>query len=384
MTDHFAAELHTLARRFADKPTRILPPSQPVWIFGAGQFGRDLCRALQGTGHTVAGFVETRPVAEQVMGLPLVNWQQWSPVHCAAPLCIGIFNRGMPLDTLEALAREAGACDVFLPWDVYHTLQQDLGWRFWLSEPERILGQIDTIANALNCLSDDASKRCLLDIAAFRLGLHTSYGSFRHPENQYFNPLTLDLFRGKPMRFVDGGAYNGDTYQELCKLADVQAAYLFEPDSANFSQLVNHVRGSTHPVQCLPLGLSDGYRILGFSAGQGEGASITEDGTTHIAVTALDDVLAGCSVDFIKLDVEGAEMQALQGAQQLIQRCRPVLALSLYHRPQDLWELPLMLARLCENYRFYIRQHFFNSFDSVLYGVPQSASTALQEGSSPT
>lgn len=370
MTTDFLAELQTLAKRHADKPTKSLPPGQAIWIFGAGQFGRDLCGALQRAGHAVAGFVETKPNATQIMGLPLINWQQWSPAHCAAPLCIGIFNRGTPLDVLKALAREAGASNVFLPWDLYHAFQQDLGWRFWLSEPQRILSHTDAIANALDCLSDDTSKRCLLDIATFRLGLHTPYGSFQHTENQYFNPLTLGAFQGKPIRFVDGGAYNGDTYLELCTLANVQVAYLFEPDSENFSQLVSNMHRTARPVQCMPLGLSDSYRILSFNAGNGEGASITESGNAHIAVTALDDVLAGQTVDFIKLDVEGAESQALQGAQKLIQRSRPVLALSLYHCPQDLWELPVMLAKLCEGYHFYIRQHFFNSFDSVLYAVP--------------
>jgi FkbM family methyltransferase len=222
----------------------------------------------------------------------------------------------------------------------------------------------------MNCLSDDTSKRCLLDIAAFRLGLNTSYGSFHHHENQYFNPLTLEALQGKPIHFVDGGAYNGDTYLELCSLADVQEAYLFEPDASNFAQLVANTRYNERRAQCLPLGLSDHYGILSFSAGNGEGASITANGTSHIAVAALDTVLAGHTVDFIKLDVEGAELQALQGAKQLIQRSRPVLALSLYHCPQDLWELPLMLAAICENYHFYIRQHFFNSFESVLYAVP--------------
>jgi FkbM family methyltransferase len=370
MATDFLAELQTLGKRHANKPTKTLPSGQAVWIFGAGQFGRDLCGALLRAGHTVAGFVETKPNATQIMGLPLINWQQWSPTHCAAPLCIGIFNRGMPMDALEALAREAGASNVLLPWDLYPGLKQDMGWRFWLSEPERILSHTDAIANALDCLSDDPSKRCLLDITLFRLGLHTPYGSFQHTENQYFNPLTLGAFQSKPIRFVDGGAYNGDTYLELCSLADVQTAYLFEPDGANFSQLVRNVHNKARPVQCLPLGLSDSYRILSFSAGNGEGASITESGSGHIAVTALDDVLAGHTVDFIKLDVEGAEVQALKGARKLIQRSRPVLALSLYHCPQDLWELPTMLAKMCTGYRFYIRQHFFNSFDSVLYAVP--------------
>ena len=364
------AELQSLVQRFADKPAKMLPTGQAVWIFGAGLFGRDLCIALQHSGHTVAGVVETTPSATQVLGLPLIHWQQWSAAHSAAPLCIGIFNRGMPLDELETLARQNGACDVFLPWDLYHALKQDLGWRFWLSEPERILSQLGALSKAMDCLSDDASKRCLLDIAAFRLGLNTPYASFHQAENQYFNPLTLDALPGQPIRFVDGGAYNGDTYLELCRLADVQEAYLFEPDSANFAQLVAQSGHSACRAQCLPLGLSDRYEILSFNASHGEGASISENGTAHIAVAALDTVLAGHTVDFIKLDVEGAELQALKGAQQLIQRSRPVLALSLYHCPQDLWELPLTLAGMCEDYHFYIRQHFFNSFESVLYAVP--------------
>ncbi|MBC7618344.1 MAG: FkbM family methyltransferase [Candidatus Saccharibacteria bacterium] len=370
MNTSMQAELQSLVQRFAEKPTRTLPAGKAVWIFGAGQFGRDLCVALQRTGHDVAGFVETKPSVTQVLDLPLFNWQQWSLNHCAAPLCVGIFNRSMPLDELESLACQNGAIDVYLPWDFSHVVKQELGWRFWLSDPKRILSQLGALSNAMDRLSDDASKRCLLDIAAFRLGLNTPYASFHHTVNQYFNPLTLDALQGQSIRFVDGGAYNGDTYLELCSLTNVQEAYLFEPDAANFAHLVSRIDRSARRVQCLPLGLADRYGILSFNAGNGEGASISESGTAHIAVAALDTVLAGYTVDFIKLDVEGAELQALHGARQLIQRSRPVLALSLYHCPQDLWELPLALATMCEDYRFYIRQHFFNSFESVLYAVP--------------
>ena len=268
-------------------------------------------------------------------------------------MCIGIFNRGTPLDRLEALARQSGAEDVYLPWDLYSALKTQMGWRFWLSEPECILDQTDALASVLDCMADAVSQHCILDIAKFRLGLNTAYGSFQHSENQYFNPLTLSEFQGKALRFVDGGAYNGDTYLELCGVSEVEKAYLFEPDVSNFVQLTRQVVRTGREAQCLPLGLSDSYRI-------------------HIAVTALDDVLAGHTVDFIKLDVEGAELQALQGARKLIERSRPVLALSLYHRPQDLWELPLTLVNLCEDYRFHVRQHYFNSFDSVLYAVPHA------------
>jgi FkbM family methyltransferase len=365
------SELKSLREQHACRTVRDLPTGKPSWIFGTGQFGRALCGALQKLGFQVAGFVETKPTSAEVMGLPVLQWQQWASSHAAFPLCVGIFNRGMPLDQLEMLARQAGAEDVFLPWDLYHMLKSHMGWRFWLSEPERILDQTDALAAALDSMDDVVSQRCMLDIAAFRMGLRTSYGSFQHKEHQYFNPLTLSDLHGKALRFVDGGAYNGDTYLELCGLAEVETAYLFEPDAANFAQLTRHVAQTGRKAQCIPLGLADTYRILSFNAGSGEGAAISQNGTAHIAVTALDDVLAGSTVDFIKLDVEGAELLALQGARQLIQSSRPVLALSLYHCPQDLWELPLALADVCEDYRLHVRQHYFNSFDSVLYAVPR-------------
>jgi len=82
-------------------------------------------------------------------------------------------------------------------------------------------------------------------------------------------------------------------------------------------------------------------------------------------------MLPTTNIDFIKLDVEGAEAQVLNGARNAIQRCRPVLALSLYHNPQDLWTLPELIFEICEDYNFYIRQHYHNSFESVFYAVPK-------------
>jgi len=372
MKHSISNDLQALRQQYSKRITRELPASKPAWIFGAGNFGRDLCVALQEIGHSVAGFVETKPAASDLIGLPVLGWQQWAGAHAAAPLCIGIFNRGTPLDQLEALARQSGAEDVYLPWDLYNLLKTQLGWRFWLSEPEQILDHSDSLAFALETMDDNTSQRCIFDIASFRLGLNTAFGSFHHTERQYFNPLTLSGFQGKALRFVDAGAYTGDTYLELCNMVDVEMAHLFEPDMTNFSQLTRQVAKSERQAQCLPLGLADSYRILSFNAGSGEGASISENGTAHIAVTALDDVLAGQTVDFIKMDIEGAESQALTGARKLIERSRPVLALSLYHRPQDLWELPIALANLCEGYRFHVRQHYFNTFESVLYAVPLS------------
>jgi FkbM family methyltransferase len=146
---------------------------------------------------------------------------------------------------------------------------------------------------------------------------------------------------------------------------------LFEPDRENFVRLSKVAAATPVPSLCLPLALSNGYQMLSFNAGNGEAGAITKDGSSHVAAVALDDVLHGHAVDFIKLDVEGAEIQALMGATKTIEHFRPILAISLYHRAQDIWEVPKLLKSLCPDYLFNLRQHWFNSFDSVLYAVPE-------------
>ena len=78
------------------------------------------------------------------------------------------------------------------------------------------------------------------------------------------------------------------------------------------------------------------------------------------------------ALDGVSLDIEGGEIDALKGAERIIREGRPVICLSLYHKPDDLWRIPLLLASMVDDYAFHIRQHMFNSFDSVLYAVPKS------------
>jgi FkbM family methyltransferase len=368
------AEFSTLRAEcaaLAATPKRTLLPARPVWIFGAGQFGRDLCKVLLAQNFKVLGFIETQPRVEHLMHLPVRNWQQLNDADRQAQLVIGIYNRGMPLDALDTLAREAGFRDVMMPWDSYGQFETQLGWRYWLSSRDQLLQQLDGIEATHDLLSDAVSQACLRDIVRFRLGLHHSYGGFRHDEPQYFNALTLSTDLQKPIHYIDGGAYNGDTLLELAAVHPVERAYLFEPDAENFAAMQKNLRSQEIAMHCLPLALSDGYQMLSFNAGNGEAGTISSNGTVHIAAMALDDLLHNQSTDFIKLDVEGGEIAALNGAAQLIARCRPVLAISFYHRPHDLWEIPQLLRELCPDYQFFLRQHYFNSFDSVFYAVPR-------------
>ena len=350
-----------------NKPVSLVQ-DKPVFIFGAGQFGRDVCSVIVSEGFDVYGFIESNPRDSKVLGLPVLTWGELKSHHLAAQLVIGIFNREMPLDKLIKLTVSAGFTDIVLPWDVYNQFGKQLGWRFWLSAPTVILNNLSAIEKTYYSLSDDISKRCLLEICAFRLGINNAYASFNHPDRQYFNDLTLKGL-GKGISYVDGGAYNGDTYFELSEHAKVTSAYLFEPDPESYKILSLLVKKVSYPIVTMPIALADAYQILTFNAGSGESGAISEMGRVHIASAALDDMLNSQHIDFIKLDIEGAEISALRGMMEIIKRCHPILAVSLYHRPQDIWEIPELLGEISENYSFYIRQHFFNTFECVFYAV---------------
>ena len=110
-------------------------------------------------------------------------------------------------------------------------------------------------------------------------------------------------------------------------------------------------------------------------AGDGAGGRLVvetqaEDGLQEVETVSLDEVIQAEPVTFIKMDIEGAEHEALVGATRLLREQAPLLAISAYHLQSDLWELPELVATLLPDHLLYLRPHRYDSFDCVLYAVP--------------
>ena len=150
-------------------PTNIfLDISRPVWIFGAGKFGRDLSSVLRKRGFNVAGFLETEPKQREISGLAVLSWLELNDIQRSMQLAIGIFNRLMPMNELENLAHNAGFKDIVMPWHIYAQFGDDLGWRYWLASPQLILDALPRIKNVYQNLADETSRTCLLNILVHR------------------------------------------------------------------------------------------------------------------------------------------------------------------------------------------------------------------------
>ncbi|OQY48104.1 MAG: hypothetical protein B6247_25605 [Candidatus Parabeggiatoa sp. nov. 2] len=94
---------------------------------------------------------------------------------------------------------------------------------------------------------------------------------------------------------------------------------------------------------------------------------MTNLGEINIDVSSIDNL--GVETTFIKMDIEGAELEALKGASETIRKYKPKLAIALYHNPQHLTEIPILIKSLCPEYEFFLRIHSFFSRELVLYAV---------------
>lgn len=172
--------------------------------------------------------------------------------------------------------------------------------------------------------------------------------------------------------YFDCGAFTGDTIAEFLKAAGghYRQIWAAEPDRTNYQQLMRYIRSEgLSNVEVVNKGI---YGYAGKLPFQEEGSMlsmITDDADHFIEVDTIDRIAAGEPVTYIKMDVEGAELMALKGAEQTIRKYKPVLGISIYHKERDLIDIPAYIKELEPSYRFYFRVHKKLAIDTVLYGV---------------
>lgn len=201
--------------------------------------------------------------------------------------------------------------------------------------------------------------------------LHGNCDLFAEPvDKQYF--VEDILFKKGYSHFVDCGAYNGDTALALKQYKGlVQKIALFEPDTNNFKALCDNLRNSRVATEeiLFPCGVWSQTKLLSFKSGSKDISSLSEDGDIFVQCVAMDDVIRDFSPTFIKMDIEGAEFDALLGAEKIIKQYKPDLAISVYHRIQDMWEIPLLIKKFNPDYRLYLRCHGVHGVETILYAT---------------
>lgn len=186
--------------------------------------------------------------------------------------------------------------------------------------------------------------------------------------NQYF-----DYFKSESEKeiFVDAGCYDGSTSIEFTKWSKGwEKIYAFEANPGSLKRCKRRFNemGIMHKVDLFQKGTYSSRGVLSFNGEDyNAGAMITDCGDITIETVALDDVIKEGGVTFIKMDVEGAEGQSLLGASRIIKKYKPKLAIALYHKPEDIIELPHIILSINPGYRLAIRHYSTCNWETVLY-----------------
>lgn len=218
--------------------------------------------------------------------------------------------------------------------------------------------------------ADDISREIYQKLINFRLSYNIEFLSgFQQREHEQYYEDFLNLNpRGEV--FVDVGGYDGFTSLEFIKRCpDYDSIHVFEPDDKN-NKKCHEALGKFPRIFIYKKGLSNSHEILHFSSDGSASRIVDEAGGGNIEVDRLDALLP-TAPSFIKMDIEGAEMAALEGAEDLIKRYSPRLAISVYHKPEDFFRVPEKILSLYGNYSVYLRHYTESIYETIMFFIPK-------------
>ncbi len=353
----------------------VTETGRPLVLFGAGSLGRRTLKGLRSLGIEIAAYADNSP---RLWNSVLDGVRVWSPEEAAAHFAtranfvVTIWQGGDSLHRMShtvAQLRDLGCDRIALAAELYWKYPETFLPYLILDSPERVCDERQQIFAAFELISDDRSRRIWLDHLRFRLDLDYER-LHRDPGEEYFAEDLVHLQDHEV--FVDCGAYTGDTIASFMRHNPrFEHIIAFEPDPSHYAELERYVGtlDDRDRIAVLPRAVSSRCEVLRFSDNSAMTSRITMEGM-EVMATSLDAALSEMCPTFIKLDVEGAEGAALDGARDTLQRSRPVLAIALEHNSHDLWRLPLKVSRIVDGYAFYFRHHSEQGFDLVCYAIP--------------
>lgn len=361
---HSSAELR-------DRLRRQVPQLDPhslarVAIVGAAPEGQRLAAICRQRGIDLAAIVDDDPAktGAVVEGATVAPSRELDGLDRTVPVVIASHR---VLGATERLRAKGFAC--VWPFAYLQAVAPDMfaPHMFYTNWLEDIAENRDRYIALAPALADDKSRRVLDAVLGFRQTLDPLVLKPVLDADDLYAPRGLLDFTDDEV-YIDGGSYDGDTIRTfIARVSNrFERVFGFEPDPQTYRRLCENFAHEPR-VTPIPAGVFGHKGILRFKNDSTRGAIFSDEGDTEIAVTTIDEVLGEGRVSYIKMNIEGAEIDALRGAAGAIRRWRPKLAISVYHRPSDLWQIPDVVRNLCKDYELYLRQHDGGVIETVLY-----------------
>jgi len=220
-------------------------------------------------------------------------------------------------------------------------------------------------------LADKKSKEIFKKVINFKISFDYQFmeGFTNNYEEQYFDKELIPKI--KNISFFDGGGYVGDTATEVIKnYPDFKKIWLIEPIPENI-RIAKRELGKYKNIEFFTCGVSNKKETLFFNE-EKSFSTMYGRGTQSVAVDTIDSIVKE-KVDYIKLDIEGAEQDAIDGAKETIKKYKPLLAICIYHKAEDWYKIPIKILEIENNYDIYLRHYMEGIFETVMYFIPKKS-----------
>jgi FkbM family methyltransferase len=343
----------------------------PIVLCGMGRLGQITLHGLRRTNAHVVAVADNNPKrqGEQLNGHSILSVDDAADrfgdtavfvptIYTARPLRDQLRQKGLRVASARAL---------------FFQYPEELLPHASISAPDPIAEQRDEILAGLDLWSDEPSKAEYVAQLAWQSLAELHVPDWVSPEEIYF---PSDLVRlGANEVFVDCGAFDGDSVRAfLARTGGHFGRVLaFEPDPENFENLETFV--ATLPpdqrerIQLAQVAVHSASGTLKFASASGAGSSVDSTGNIEVRAEPLDSLLRGIRPTFIKMDIEGAEPNALAGAAMTLRSFAPTLAVCVYHDREHLWRIPQIIRDANPEYRLFLRRYSDESWESVCYAM---------------
>ncbi len=337
-------------------------------IYGIGSLGENIINILKSNNITPVAICDSNPlkIGKKILGLEVISIQQ--ALNEFIDFNILIASETF-YEEIRAFLLKYVSSDKIFPLNFVNKIEA-IGFKSMCEKVE------DRFVRLHNNLYDEKSKKVLENILMGRVSGEKKYYKQAYSPYMYFNDITC-LTNNES--FIDGGAASGETFFEFIKLVnnDYKKIYAYEPFEEMFNNCIdikNRFLENDQRIILNKVGLYSSCRTIGFDTSIGEGSCRIDESfghNTQVNVVSLDDTIND-DVTFIKLDIEGSELEALKGAKKIIQKNKPKLAICVYHKTEDLLTIPEYIMSLGLPYKYYLRHHGLASFykyETVFYAV---------------
>lgn len=354
--------------RISDKLNNI----HGIVIFGAGILGNKIAIHLKKLNFNIFCFADNNKDlwGQKINEIPVFSLPDAAAKFQMSTCIISIWNPLYHYDIIKKQLVELNFSNIIHSAQVMQLFSEDLLPHYHFENPQFYFENKNLIQKVYNLLYDNESKKQYLAQLNYRLKIDFDSLPVPDTKNQYFPSDLIYLTENEV--FLDAGAYDGDTFFDFSKRVEnkFNKYIALEPDPKNF-ELIKLNLINIQDVIIEPYAVGAKHEFLNFNSTGGEGASINFEGDISVECVTIDEKYKNYKPTFLKFDIEGAELDALKGASYIIKEFTPTIAVCIYHKPQDIFEIPLWINALNPNYNFHVRTHGNDGFEFVLYAIPK-------------